>query len=476
MWAAFQQLSDASSSPQRLALGGRPGPTSLNGTVKTKTDGDKKDTTTEGRPPPLLGQPRALFRSKSSRAEAEVEVFSSSSLINLVKIMHPYCLKLHVEEDGQRLSRRHAFFSQEQVWKYERPEEGSDQEISVVSDDDEGERPEEKTFLRSVLRNENSPRKRKRVSFGAVQVSSFEDSLQARLLEKTQRKTGEAPSDGATSVAGPSQEAPRVSPEETGKNAEVVPLKKAKSLSLQQYRQRQQARAPPVEQPGNYTAQWPSVSGTPQELTPILRLQGPNTPDAAHRKRPATVAPAPASKLGACLDPGRMRRSRAESGMCSPHRLLSAPAPHPDGATKSKRSPQKKPLVSSDPPNPVVLPLPVSQASPSSPSLDSSRWSQADSSGTSVQLQQRSALLSEDRDRSHPEPAQVAPSRCSGLDPDTRLTEPLEQIPSLKSPPPPAAPGSARTLQSPPAASGRSSLRSTSGTSHQLPSCFSFHL
>lgn len=385
-----------------------------------------------------------------------MEVFSSSSLINLVKIMHPYCLKLHVEEDGQRLSRRHAFFSQEQVWKYQRPEEGSDQEINVVSDDDDGVRPEEKTFLRSVLRKENSPRKRKRVSFGAVQVSSFEDSLQAGLREKTQTKTGESLSDGAPTVAGPSQEAPHVSPEERGKNAEVVPLKKAKSLSLQQYRQRQRARAPPVEQPGNYTAQWPSVSGTPQELTPILRLQGPNTPDAAHRKRPATVAPA--SRLGAGLDPGRMRRSRAESGICSPHRLLSAPTPHPDGATKSKRSPQKKPLVSSDPPNPVVLPLPVSQASPSSPSLDSSRWSQAESSGTSVQLQQRSTLLSEDQDRSHPEPAQVAPSRCSGLDPDT----------SLKSPPPSAAPGSARTLQSPPAASGRSSLRSISGTSHQL--------
>lgn len=403
--------------------------------MKTETDGDKKGSkTSQGSPPCLLEQQQRLFCSKTNRAEAEVEVFNSTSLSNLVKIMHPYCLKLRVEEEGERLRRHRAFFSQEQVWKYERPKEGSDEEINVVSDDDDDDkRPEEKKFLRSVLQNEKSPRKRKRVSFGAVQVSLFEE---AGLCEQKGENTGEAPSDGAKKATGAMQEA-----------TEVVPLKRAKSLSLQQYRQRQHARAPLVEQSGNYTAKWPSVSETPQELTPILSLPGPNrcgpnTRDTGHRNIPATVAPEPESKLRACLDHGKIKRSCAESRMSS-HHLLSAPAVNPDVAPKRMRSPQKRPLVSSDPPNPVVLPLPVNHTPPSSErSPDSSSWNQAESSGTSVQLQDSSSgpevdLLSESQDWSQPQLAQTASgasSKHSAMDPDTRPTEPPEHPPSLKSP------------------------------------------
>lgn len=445
---------------------------SLNGMVKTKTDGDEGESRRKkGSPPPLGEQPQALSCCNNSRAEAEVEVFSSSALIRLVKIMHPYCLKLHVEE-GERRSTRHAFFSQEQVWKYESPKEGSDEEINVVSDDDE--RPEEKTFLRSLLRNEKSPRKRKRVSFGAVQVSSFEESLQARLCEKNQTNTGEAASAGAKAVPGSLQGAQNVSPHVRGKNTGVVPLKKAKSLSLQQYRQRQQARAPLVEQPGNYTSKWPSVPGTPQQLTPILSLQGPNTHDASPRSGPTT----PASDLRACLDLSRVKRCSAESGISSPHGLLAAPAGH----LRGNRRPQKKPPVSSDPPNPVVVALPGSHRwSSSDCSLDRSGWKQAESSGRCVQLQHSS---SPPQDWAHAELAQGASgaSECSGTDPDpdTRHSEPPEQIPGLESPPfsgptsageaeeqrqteadrkgaseAPACPGSECTLQSSSAASGK---------------------
>lgn len=479
--------------------------------MKTETDGDKKGSEKSKRSPPcLLEQQQGLFCSKTSRAEAEVEVFNSTSLSNLVKIMHPYCLKLHVEEEGERLRRHRAFFSQEQVWKYERPKEGSDEEINVVSDDDD-KRPDEKKFLRSVLQNEKSPRKRKRVSFGAVQVSLFEE---AGLCEQKERNTGEAPSDGAETATGAMQEAQYV----TGGTTEVVPLKRAKSLSLQQYRQRQHARVPLVEQSGNYTAKWPSVSGTPQELTPILSLPGPNrcgpnTRDTGHRNIPATVAPELESKLSACLDHSKIKRSRAESCMSS-HHWLSAPAVNPDVATKRMRSPQKRPLASSDPPNPVVLPLPVHHTSPlSERSLDSSSWNQAESSGTSVQLQDSSSgpkvdLLSENQDWSQRQLAQtVSGAACkhSVMDPDTRPMEPSEHLPSLKSPcvsshtsaaeaeeeqqtevdrkwtsaEASAAPGSERMLRSTLAASGkrpvpthaltpRSYPRSHSGTGNKL--------
>lgn len=464
--------------------------------MKTRTDGEKKESKKKrGSPPHLLDQQQALFCSKNSRAEAEVQVFNSTSLINLVKIMHPYCLKLHVEEDGEHLSRRHAFFSQEQVWKYERPKEGSDEEINVVSDDDE--RPEEKKFLRSVLRNEKSPQKRKSVSFGAVQVASFEESLQARLYEQNQKTPGEAPTHGAKTVTGSLQEAQNMS----NKKAALVPQKKAKSLSLQQYRQRQQARAPLLEQSDNYTAKWPSVSGTPQELAPILTLQGPNPRDPTQQNRPATVAPSP--KLSACLDPSRIQGSSAESRLSPPRRLLSAAAADPNPATKRKRRPQKKALVSSDPPNPVVLALPVSQTPPwTDCSLDGSRWKQAESSGASVQLQHlqmctSAGLLSEKQQRSQAELAQMASgasSQRSAPDASARLRGPSEQSPSLKPPPlsshsgaaqaeeqrqteadrkctcadASAAPGCERALPSSSAASGKrlsAYLRSHPGTS-----------
>lgn len=402
--------------------------------MKTETDGDKRGSKKgEGSPPCLLEQQQGLFCSKTSRAEAEVEVFNSTSLSNLVKIMHPYCLKLHVEEEGERLRRHRAFFSQEQVWKYERPKEGSDEEINVVSDDDDDKRPEEKKLLRSVLQNEKSPRKRKRVSFGAVQVSLFDD---AGLCERKEKNTGEAPSGGAKAATGAMQEAQYV----PGETPEAVPLKRAKSLSLQQYRQRQHARAPLVEQSGNYTAKWPSVSGTPQALTPILSLRGPNTRDTGHRNIPAAVAAEPESKLSARLDHGKTKRRRAESCMSS-HHLLSAPAVSPDVATKRLRSPQKRPLASSDPPNPVVLPLPVTHTSPSSDS-SSSGWNQAESSGTSVQLQDSSSgpevdLLSENQDWSRRRLARTASGAAckhSVMDPDTGPLEPSEHLPGLKCP------------------------------------------
>lgn len=331
-----------------------------------------------------------------------MEVFSSTALINLVKIMHPYCLQLRVEEGGETLSTRHSVFSQEQVWKYQRPEEGSDEEINVVSDDDG--RPEEKESLRSVLWTENSPRKRKGVSFGAVQVSSSEGSLQARWREKNQKSSGEAPSD----VAG---------------DAEVGPLKK--SLSLQQYRQRQRARAPLVEHSGNYTAKWPRVSGTPQELTPILGLQGPNSCDTNHRDRPTTAS---TSRLSACLDPRRTRRSRAESRICSPRRLSAAANPN----------------VSSDPPPLVDVPLPGSPCSACS--LNSSSGPKAALLG-GAGAQRAPGFSSGGSDTRQLEPPPSSSLTAAAAADEEPQTEAHRAWRSAEAS---AGPGSARTLQSTP--------------------------
>lgn len=326
--------------------------------VETKTDGEKKESKkTKGSSPHLLKQQQALFCSRNNGAEAEVEVFNSASLVKLVKIMHPYCLKLHVEE-GEHLRRHHAFFGQEQVWKYERPTEESNEDINVVSDDDV--RPEDKKVLRSVLLKDKSQRKRKRVSFGPVQVASFEES---DVDEKNQKITPSDEDHVSKAVTGSSQEPQNLSPVLT-----LKVQKKSKSLSLQQYRQRQQARSALAEQSGNYSARWPSVSETPQELSPILSFQG-------QSRGPTTRGPKTR------LDHSRVKWSRPGSRISSPLGLLPAMTRHPSVATKRRRLANPA-LVSSDPPNPVVLPPPVSQTGAI---VDSSRQSPAESSGPSPQ-------------------------------------------------------------------------------------------
>lgn len=346
-----------------------------------------------------------LFNSKNKKAEPEVEVFTSASLANLVKIMHPYCLRLHVEEEVDKRRSNHTLFSQEEVWKYERPPEEIDEEINVVSDEEvtveKGKEGDERTDhlkpLKSVLLNGNSPRKKKRVSFGPVQVASFNESLETGMENTGGNVSG--PVDISNSPAGSAQEPRTLSLEINRNKAEVLPPKaqiKTKSLSLQQYRQLRQKRRPPVEKQGNYCTKWPSVSEPPKELTPILCLQGHNscgpkpphrdTDDRTHTIHLSAVSPMPHPPEPRPPTPPHrsgLKRPRAESRITSPASLRPRPV--------------KKPLVSSDPPNPVLLSLPVSQTSvsadPSSSdsNLDSAGQIQNKSSGTSFQQQTSSS-------------------------------------------------------------------------------------
>lgn len=366
----------------------RPRSRAPNETFTIKINGENKE---------LEHQQQILFHSK--KGEAEVEVFSTTSLVNLVKLMHSYCLKLHVEEEGDKVRRNHTYFSQEEVWKYERPSEESDEEINVVSDDEvtvkEKKERDEKSdngkLLKSALLCGNLSRGKKRVSFGPVQVASFDESLETGLKKEnlTSRNPVLVPLNSTKALenpAGPAQK-PQTCPSEMDRNKGGVPppkgRAKAKALSLQQYRQLRQKRQPLVEKQGNYTTKWPSVSEPPQELTPILCLPEPNScgPKPSHhcvdgqksgaeklhltsaptRPQPSEAKPSPPLRLSG------LKRRRTESKTTSPASPLPGIAVDPNvTGPESKRSPVKKAaLLSSDPPNPVLLALPVNRTTPS---------------------------------------------------------------------------------------------------------------
>ncbi|XP_037546166.1 peroxisome proliferator-activated receptor gamma coactivator-related protein 1 [Nematolebias whitei] len=354
--------------------------------------------TEENSLPQMLKTQNQLFCTKNKKAEAKVEVFSSASILSLVNLMHPYCLKLHVEKEDK--SRKKQFlFSQEEVWKYEQPTEESDEEINVVSDEEapvKGTKEEDGLeakgdkgrCLKSVLLNGNSSRaastrERKRVSFGPVHVASFDESEEEGIGEKNQLSgdTNETKSESLT------LELPTLTPDrkdnaDVGQQSDKKGEPKVKSLSLQEYRQLRQNRRPLVEKPGDYMTKWPSVPETPKELTPIFGFQRqernlcrPKTthldPD-LHRSessshRASSLHPSE-SKRTSYPHRSRLKYSRAKSKMISPA------SPLPDNTAnlnlvliEGKKSPIKQQtLFNVDPPNPVLLSLPSNPASNSS--------------------------------------------------------------------------------------------------------------
>ncbi|CAJ1053710.1 peroxisome proliferator-activated receptor gamma coactivator-related protein 1 isoform X1 [Xyrichtys novacula] len=397
----------------------RPKSKSTNVTCAVNIERDEEDKTERGRTSPqkmFKHQSESLFCSQNRKAEPEVEVFTSSSLVNLVKIMHSYCLKLHVEEDeGEALRRNHTLFSQGEVWKYERPSEESDEEINVVSDDEVNvketktkEEGNDGKLLKSVLLNGKSSkaplsREKKRVSFGPVQVASFDEledkerlnekNLSSQIVSKALENPTGSPLESQTPTSDISCNKTEVST----RRGET----KAKSLSLQQYRQLRRKRQPLVEKQGNYTTKWPSLPEPPKELTPILCLQGQvqiscgpkaanrypevvsksadllcRSPAPVHKTQhtPAPTRPPPSEgKPSSCPQRSRLKRQRNGSRVAShaspKQRVTTNTSVH---VPASKISPVKKGApLSVDPPNPVLLPMPASQT-PSPSTLQSS--------------------------------------------------------------------------------------------------------
>lgn len=375
-----------------------------------------------------------------------MEVFTSATLVNLVKLMHPYCLKLHVEEEGDKLRRNHTFFSQEEVWKYERPTEDSDEEINVVSDEEatvkmtkEGEGMGDLgKHLKSAFLKRNSFREKKRVSFGPVEVASLDGPSKMDLSKKNMKSSCTSDTVDAQALENSHNSAceAETSAEMNRDKEEVVPHKsptKARSLSLQQYRQLRQQRQPLEEKQGNYTTKWPSVPETPLELTPILCLQGQRLdttrPEPSNHyledgksyadQLQRSVPPGHASHLTSARPHFTESKPSTPPQYCKPKRLRTeSKAPCPASplpsilvnpnlvALESKTSPVKLPtVISSDPPNPVLLTLPVSRTSSpskdetasgsdvaqspteSNPDSTSNHFHEIQSSGTSLHLQ-----------------------------------------------------------------------------------------
>ncbi|XP_077381571.1 uncharacterized protein LOC144021291 [Festucalex cinctus] len=356
-------------------------------------------------------QQQTLFQGPNKKAETEVNIFTSSSLVNLVKLMHPYCLKMRVEEEGkgqqstdgpsqspwEKIQKKNTMFSQGEIWKYEKPTGDSDEDINVVSDDDETplkETQEDKDgiakknspLLKSALLTGKSssclfPKAKKRVSFGSVQVASFDQSLEAEFNEKT--PPGVASADTPEGPAGLILVGPSISLE-MNNAADDAPAKakvKAKSLSLQEYRQLRQKRQPLVEKTGSNTTKWPSVPQPPKELTPILCSNGQSqnlsevklSPHLIEKSTNSTYTPQRATCRTSCRHPSQPeekkplfagRNCRFKSlQVKSKYTSLDGPKSNSEhkGAT-SKKSPLKNPpLLSTDPPNPVIVHLPVSQ-------------------------------------------------------------------------------------------------------------------
>nr|XP_057902147.1 peroxisome proliferator-activated receptor gamma coactivator-related protein 1-like [Doryrhamphus excisus] len=405
---AYQQCRNRTTDEASLANKFTPKGESQSLTWIKKSDSVKEEKSKVARLHPVSRQRSQTFsQAQNKKLENEVEVFTSSSLVNLVKLMHPYCLKLHVEEevgDGRPSVsswdkvHKHPIFSQEEVWKYEKPSGDSDEEINVVSDDEtplNGTKEDVKkggdTRRKSALLNGNSsgvliPRAKKRVSFGPVHVASFEQSAESA-FDKINLPSGAAAdtlhhSEALKSPADPEPTAP--SPE-VSKKAEEPLLKgdvKAKSLSLQEYRQLRQQRQPLVEKQGNYTTKWPSLPELPKELTPILCSHG-ETQNLCGLKsklhhpdwrRLSTSQPQRATPNAPPFSVRCRGFKSLQTETFSPH------SPLPDQRTdtavcgpgsKKSHKVHNPTLTTTDPPNPVLLPLsvprPPSSSSPHSP-------------------------------------------------------------------------------------------------------------
>ncbi|CAL9700667.1 unnamed protein product [Knipowitschia caucasica] len=301
----------------------------------------------------------AFFQPSNNKVDTEVEVFTSLSLVNLVKIMHPYCLKLQVEDELEKSSENSVLFSKEEVWKYQRPTEDTDEEINVVSEDEESKEETENTLefsskpLKSALLNASPIKKeKKRVSFGPVQVTSFDlDSQTSDIISPATTHPSPKPiDDKAVLEAAISSENDQMPDSQKSEG-------KRKLLSLQQYRQLREKRLPLVEKQGNYTTKWPSVPVPPKELTPILGVNGQK-----HCKQ--TAAQNATGNLN--------KKVHAASELTQ-----KAKRPRPNAKTQPNlpvtvcnRSPTKKQtIVSSDPPNPVLVPLSAQHPQENGPAL-----------------------------------------------------------------------------------------------------------
>ncbi|XP_077462088.1 uncharacterized protein LOC144077879 isoform X2 [Stigmatopora argus] len=370
---------------------------------RVKIEPGKHDQSKVARLQPVFRQQNQIsFQCPQKKSDGEVDVFTSSSLVDLVKLMHPYCLKMRVEEEPRghhdKVKKEHRIFSQGEIWKYEKPTGDSDEDINVVSDDDSPPKEMEEytlgsvtkdsgTCLKSALLSSKSPKVKKRVSFGAVQVDSYDQLVKAG---NEKNRPSIASADASGGVVAPALETPTkaCTSVDIDNRAEDPPPKrkvKAKSLSLQEYRQLRKKRQTLIEKQGNSTTKWPSVPQPPNQLTPILCSHGQRQKLCGIKSSPQTdqspINAYPSQRANSwisCLNPSRPVESKPlyagrphrSKSLRSEFKRTSHDSPKSNvkhnestfiGAAIEKNPLMKATPLSTDPPNPVLIRLPVKQ-------------------------------------------------------------------------------------------------------------------
>ncbi|XP_065115310.1 uncharacterized protein [Paramisgurnus dabryanus] len=202
-------------------------------------------------------------------------------LLDLVRHMHPYCLRTHLEKDG-RTTDVHVSSEDEEVFVdvegYEEQEENIPDQSEQLSGKDSGfagseesNKDSSKMPQRSALvKNNNVRRTKKRVSFAVHLTLVYEIPPED---EKSESDLPESPSleDSPDKHYNPECVDSETLSSKTDQMCDIPSPQKPRSLSLQQYRLlRQNKQLPEDERRLDHRTKWPSIPNVPRELPPIL--------------------------------------------------------------------------------------------------------------------------------------------------------------------------------------------------------------
>lgn len=270
-------------------------------------------------------------------------------LLDLVRHMHPYCLRTHVEKDIRNTDVNVSSEEEEEVFVdvegYEEQEEnitglsGKDSDLNFVSEENivtPLHRDVNKMPQRSALvKKSDTSRTKKRVSFAVHLTLVYEippeesdsDSPGSSVLEDcVDERCGLGCDDSETLSS------------KTEQTCDITHPQKPKALSLQQYRLLRQTKQLPLDEKRmDHRTKWPSLPDVPRELLPILPQVNLKTPpdeniqtDAVHRERSSSRS-------------NEVRRSSCRN------------------ASKVKSAEKRSANISVDPPNPTIVTLKPTQ-------------------------------------------------------------------------------------------------------------------
>lgn len=270
-------------------------------------------------------------------------------LLDLVRHMHPYCLRTHVEKDIRNTDVNVSSEEEEEVFVdvegYEEQEEnitglsGKDSDLNSVSEENivtPLHRDVNKMPQRSALvKKSDTSRTKKRVSFAVHLTLVYEiprgesdcDSPGSSALEDGVDEHCSLGCDDSETLSSKSEQ-----------TCDITSPQKPKALSLQQYRLLRQTKQLPLDEKRmDHRTKWPSLPDVPRELLPILPQVNLKTPpdeniqtDAVRRERSSSRS-------------NEVRRSSCRN------------------ASKVKSAGKRSANISVDPPNPTIVTLKPTQ-------------------------------------------------------------------------------------------------------------------